>query len=409
METQIHKVLILTVGQTIEPLEFSLTEHAPLAGVVFVASQSSYPVAGELLKRYGNQFRHHTLLLGDHEDLDEAYRKGIEALQKALEWEGRPILADISGGTKTMVAGLTLALSGKGVTFSYVGGTQRNAEGRVVSGSERMRLLEDPTQRYGLREWEGFRRAWNGADFRAAQDFLSELLARPLTASEQRFYTHLKGVAEAMLDWDLFRHKAAWQKLEVHLEPALTIAEAWGHGAKVRVLEGLKEAKGRLRAILDKENKPTFALLADLLANAERRAARGRYDDALARLYRAIEMAVEADIFEREGVLLYDEQTFAGEYEKHRPWANRYREAAGLREALNVAAGFDGALGRSNTLAQRLYSEYTGNGKLGNFVKQRNQSILAHGHQPVSEAYSTELQAYLRDLGLEAAPAWPAF
>ncbi|RIH87598.1 CRISPR-associated protein [Meiothermus luteus] len=409
MNLQTHKVLILTVGQTIEPLEFSLTEHAPLGGVVFVASQWSYPVAGELLKRYGDQFRHHTLLLDDHEDLGEAYRKGMEALQKALEWDGRPVLVDISGGTKTMVAGLVLALSGKGITFSYVGGTKRDAQGRVVSGSERMRLLEDPTYRYGLREWEGFRRAWNGADFRAARDFLSELLARPLTPSEQRFYTHLKGVSEAMLDWDLFHHKAAWQKLEAHLEPALTIAEAWGHGAKVRVLEGLKDAKTRLRAILDKENKPTFALLADLLANAERRAARGRYDDALARLYRAIEMAVEADILERTGVLLYDETTFVGEYEKHRPWAKRYREAVGLREALNVAMGFDGALGCSNTLAQRLYAEYTNNGKLGNFVRQRNQSILAHGHQPVSVTHYTEFRDYLVGLGLRPAPAWPSW
>ncbi|MCX7602378.1 MAG: TIGR02710 family CRISPR-associated CARF protein, partial [Meiothermus sp.] len=181
------------------------------------------------------------------------------------------------------------------------------------------------------REWEGFRRAWNGADFRAALEFLAELLARPLSPSEQRFYTHLKGITEGMLEWDLFYHKAAWKKLEAHLEPALAVAEAWGHGAKVRVLQGLQEAKQGLRAILDKENRPTFALLADLLANAERRARRGRYDDALARLYRAIEMASEADIFERTGVQLKDEKTFVGEYKQHLVWAQRYRQAAGLR------------------------------------------------------------------------------
>lgn len=402
MDTQTHKVLILTVGQTLEPLEFSLSEHAPLKGVVFVASQSSYPVAGDLLRQYGGQFDHHTLLIGDHEDLNEAYRKGLEALQKALEWDGRPILADISGGTKTMVAGLTLALSGKGVTFSYVGGSQRDAQGRVVSGSERMRLLEDPTQRYGLREWEGFRRAWNGADFRAAQDFLSELLARPLTPSEQRFYTHLKGVAEAMLDWDLFRHKAAWQKLEAHLEPALTIAEAWGHGAKVRVLEELTEARAGLRAILDKENKPTFALLADLLANAERRVARGRYDDALARLYRAVELAAEADLYERTGIELRQASTYP---DSLRDLAGR--KAPGLKEALGLIFEMDTRLGHSGTLAQRLYGDYSN--QLQGLLQQRHQSILAHGIKPVKPEALEGLRAYLRGLGLEAAPAWPAF
>ncbi|MCS6867906.1 TIGR02710 family CRISPR-associated CARF protein [Thermus sp.] len=402
MQGETNKVLILTVGQTIEPLEFSLTEHAPLSGVVFVASQSSYPVAGELLRRYGDHFRHYTLLLNDHEDLNEAYRKGIEALRKALEWDGRPILADISGGTKTMVAGLTLALSGKGVTFSYVGGSQRDSQGRVVSGSERMRHLEDPTYRYGLREWEGFRRAWNGADFRAAQDFLSELLARPLTPSEERFYTHLRGVAEGMLDWDLFHHKAAWQKLEEHLEPALAVAEAWGHGAKVRVLQELKEAKGRLRAILDKEGKPTLALLADLMANAERRAARGRHDDALARLYRAVELAAEADLYERTGIELRNPSTYPDSLQDLKA-----RKVSGLKEALGLIFEIDTRLGHSGTLAQRLYGDYTG--RLQGLLQQRNQSILAHGIKPVRPEVLEGLRSYLAELGLKPAPAWPSW
>lgn len=406
MDAQPEKVLILTVGQTLEPLEFSLNEHTP-EGVIFIASQGSQPVAGELVRRYGDTLRFHTLLLDDPEDMGDIFRKAREALRRALDWEARVIIADITGGTKTMAAGVVLALSGQGVTFSYVGGAKRDDKGRVVSGSEQMRFLEDPTQRYGLREWEGFRRAWNQCDYRAAQEFLSELLARPLTPSEQRFYQHLKGVSEAMQDWDLFHHKAAWQKLEKRLEPALAIAEAWGHGAKVRVLQGLVEAKARLRQILDNEGKPTLALLADLLANAERRAARGRFDDALARLYRAIEMAAEADIFERTGVLLYDEKTFTKANEKHLSHAKLYKDASGLREALSVAASFDGALGATNTLAQKLYAEYTGKGKLGEHLAARNQSILAHGHQPVSEDHYTNLRDYLRGFGLEPAPAWP--
>lgn len=173
------------------------------------------------------------------------------------------------------------------------------------------------------------------------------------------------------------------------------------------MLQGLKEAKARLRQILDREGKPTWALLSDLLANAERRAARGRFDDALARLYRAIEMAVEADVFDRTGVLLYDEKTYTGAYEKHRPFAMRYQEASGLREALSVVASFDGALGATNTLAQWLYAEYTGKGQLGSLLAARNQSILAHGHKSVSEAHYTNLRDYLRGIGLEPAPAWP--
>lgn len=186
MQKQAETVLIMSVGQTLAPLEFALAEHIP-QGVVLVASQGSQAVAGELIRQYGNSLSYHTLLLNDPEDLDEVFRKGREALKKAKEWEARKVVADITGGTKTMAAGLVLALTGQGVTFSYVGGQQRDAQGRVVSGNERLRALEDPTHRYGLRDWEGFRRAWGLYDFPAAQDHLSELLARPLSPSEKRF------------------------------------------------------------------------------------------------------------------------------------------------------------------------------------------------------------------------------
>jgi len=402
MDPRADKVLIITVGQTIEPLEFALAEHTP-QGVVFVASQGSQAVSGKLIERYGSGLRYHTLLLDNPEDLGEVFRKGREALQKALEWEARVVVADITGGTKTMSAGLVLALTGQGVTFSYVGGTQRDAQGRVESGAERLRQLEDPTYRFGLREWEGFRRAWNQADFPAAQEFLAELLARPLTPSEKRFYGHLQGVTEGMLAWDLFRHKEAWRKLNEHLEPALATAEAWGHGAKVRVLQGLQEAQARLRQILDKEGKPTGALLADLLANAERRAARGRYDDALARLYRAIELAVEADLYEQVGLLVEEPQTYP---QAAQAFYRRFQQAGGLREWIEVAAALDGQLGRTGTLAQRLYADYIGNGPLGDLVRKRNESILAHGTRPVAPEDYQALRDYLQQNGLQPAPPW---
>ncbi|WP_337867917.1 TIGR02710 family CRISPR-associated CARF protein [Meiothermus sp.] len=399
MQEQPNTVLILGVGQTLEPLEFALAEHTP-QGVVFVASQGSQAAAGELIRRYGGSLRYHTLLLDDPEDLGEVFRKGRLALQKALEWEARVIVADITGGTKTMSAGLVLALTGQGVTFSYVGGEARDGQGRVKSGSERLRLLEDPTYRYGLREWEGFRRAWNQCDYRAAQEFLDELLARPLTPSEKRFYEHLKGVTEGMLEWDLFYHKAAWQKLEAHLEPALSIAEAWGHGTKVRVLQELQQAQARLRAILDREGKPTLALLADLLANAQRRASRGRYDDALARLYRAVELAAEADLFERTGIELRRDSTYP---DKLQDLAGR--KTPGLKEALGLAFEIDTRLGNTGTLAQQLYGDYSS--KLQGLLQQRHSSILAHGVKPVKPEALEGLQNYLGEKGLEAAPAWP--
>jgi CRISPR-associated protein (TIGR02710 family) len=400
------KVLILTVGTTREPLEVALSEHAP-EGVVFLASQASHPVAAELLRDYGASFRHHTLLLEDAESLLEAYQKALLALRKALEWEAKAIVADLTGGTKPMAAGLTLALTGRGVVFSYVGGERRDPEtGRVLSGHERLRLLEDPTARFGLREWAGFTRAWNALNLGMALSELESLLSRPLSPSEARFYRAMQGVVEGLMEWDRFRHQEALKRLSAHLPVALAVAEAWGHGGKVRVLKGLEALLPHLQSIVEAGEKPTFPLLQDLLANAERRAALGRFDDALARLYRALELAVEADLQERLGFTLKDPKTWPEGFPES--LKERILKPRGLMELLEAAFDLDLAFGQRGTLAQRLYGERN---RLQALLQKRHGSILAHGTRPVEREDYERLRDFLAGLDerLRPLPPWPLF
>jgi CRISPR-associated protein (TIGR02710 family) len=400
------KVLILTVGTTREPLEVALSEHAP-EGVVFLASQASHPVAAELLRDYGASFRHHTLLLEDAESLLEAYQKALLALRKALEWEAKAIVADLTGGTKPMAAGLTLALTGRGVVFSYVGGERRDPEtGRVLSGHERLRLLEDPTARFGLREWAGFTRAWNALNLGMALSELESLLSRPLSPSEARFYRAMQGVVEGLMEWDRFRHQEALKRLSAHLPVALAVAEAWGHGGKVRVLKGLEALLPHLQSIVEAGEKPTFPLLQDLLANAERRAALGRFDDALARLYRALELAVEADLQERLGFTLKDPKTWPEGFPES--LRERILKPRGLMELLEAAFDLDLAFGQRGTLAQRLYGEKN---RLQALLQKRHGSILAHGAKPVEREDYERLRDFLAGLDerLRPLPPWPLF
>jgi CRISPR-associated protein (TIGR02710 family) len=400
------KVLILTVGTTREPLEVALSEHAP-EGVVFLASQASHPVAAELLRDYGASFRHHTLLLEDAESLLEAYQKALLALRKALEWEAKAIVADLTGGTKPMAAGLTLALTGRGVVFSYVGGERRDPEtGRVLSGHERLRLLEDPTARFGLQEWAGFTRAWNALNLGMALSELESLLSRPLSPSEARFYRAMQGVVEGLMEWDRFRHQEALKRLSAHLPVALAVAEAWGHGGKVRVLKGLEALLPHLQSIVEAGEKPTFPLLQDLLANAERRAALGRFDDALARLYRALELAVEADLQERLGFTLKDPKTWPEDFPES--LRERVLKPRGLMELLEAAFDLDLAFGQRGTLAQRLYGEKN---RLQALLQKRHGSILAHGTRPVEREDYERLRDFLAGLDerLRPLPPWPLF
>lgn len=400
------KVLILTVGTTRSPLEETLTQHSP-EGVVFLASQQTLPVAADLIRDYGGSFRHHTLLLEDAESLLEAYQVALKALKKALEWEARAIVADLTGGTKPMAAGLVLALTGRGVVFSYVGGERRDPEtGRVLPGAERLRLLEDPTSRFGLREWTGFVRAWNALNLGMAMAELEALLQKPLTPSEERFYGALLGVVRGLREWDRFRHGEALRLLKDHLPVALAVAEAWGHGAKVRVLRALEEQLPHLEAVVAVGAKPSFTLLQDLLANAERRAELGRYDDALARLYRALELAAEADIHERLGMVLKDPKTWPEGFPE--TLRERILRPRGLMELLEAAFELDLAFGQQGTLAQRLYGQRN---RLQALLSRRHESILAHGTHPVEEADYQRLRDFLWELDerLKPLPPWPKF
>ena len=61
--------------------------------------------------------------------------------------------------------------------------------------------------------------------------------------------------------------------------------------------------RSRIAAILEElakgKDDPSIALCQDLLENARRRAAQGRFDDALARLYRLVEARVQTQLFVR--------------------------------------------------------------------------------------------------------------
>lgn len=394
-------VLIVTVGQTPAPIEAAISYHAP-DGVVFIASQQSHPVAAEVIRGFRGEFLHHTLLVADPESLKDGYQQALAALQQALAWEAQAITADLTGGTKPMAAGLALALSGRGVTFSYVGGEDRDEHGRVLGGAERLRLLEDPTTHFHVREWEAFKRAWNGWRFGDAREQLKRILARPLSPSEQRFFSHMDGVVRGLEAWDTFHHAEALSLLDAHLEPALVIAEAWRHGAKVRVLSALHEEVTALRDLAATPLRPTRRLLSELLANAARRAESGRFDDALARLYRAVALAAEVDLYARYGIDLTDPAT-AGALSPE--LKSRLKEALGLKELLGLAYEIDLYFGKQDTLAQRLFGDYATT--LRPLLAKRHQSILAHGLTPVGREAYEALRDYLYAQGVTAGPAWP--
>jgi CRISPR-associated protein (TIGR02710 family) len=204
--------------------------------------------------------------------------------------------------------------------------------------------------------------------------------------------------------WDLFQHKEAARKLSRAVSEAVAITEAWEDSVKVQVLRTLEEQVKHLEILAQKISVDEISpeLLGDLLANAQRRADQGRYDDAITRLYRSIELAMEIELYDKLKIRIRDPKTFPEDLKSFR---GDFRESRGIRENLEVANDLLSRRGHQNTLTRTLLEAYQG--QLGGLMERRNQSILAHGLNPVKQEDFVKFWEFLNQVGFTASPPWP--
>jgi CRISPR-associated protein (TIGR02710 family) len=177
--------------------------------------------------------------------------------------------------------------------------------------------------------------------------------------------------------------------------------------AGVRQLESLAWVRARLGSDErwpDHDERRGWELVEDLLANAERCAHRGRYDDAVARLYRATELLAQIRLRR-----VYDIQT--GDVWLDSPAIAECPAALELLEkaraqAVPLSEGSRGADTRDRQVKIGLWQAYSLLGALGDplgehfladsrhlkgFLEMRHRSILAHGLDPVTRGQWEDL------------------
>jgi hypothetical protein len=172
-----------------------------------------------------------------------------------------------------------------------------------------------------------------------------------------------RGIAlcQAFDEWDRFDHKAARDCLQAY------------QGDFVPYWRVLRALCG------DDRFAHGFEWVEDLLHNAGRRHAQGRFDDAVGRIYRAVELTAQVWLEKKYGVNTGDVD-LARVPEASRPTLEKKLDEgkvkAGLRDAWDLTAAYpDDPLGP-------LYAGFRG--RLLNFLSVRNQSLFAHGFRPIS-------------------------
>lgn len=310
------------------------------------------------------------------DDLDAAVAQMLETIAELRRrFPDAPLIADYTGGTKTMTAALVIAaLESDGVELQLVTGARADLV-KVFDGSQsgltvsaegiRLRQAMAPY----LAAWQRFAFG-EAADGLAAQRVPSAHALR----AELQIARDLSWAFDA---WDRFDHVAALGRLEVYRPRLGAAGGPWFTALKV-LTAGPEDARR------------TPARLWDLWLNAQRRAAQCRYDDAVARGYRLLEWTAQW-LLGTVGIDTADLREDQIPAHVQIQQSSDGKRQAGLRNAWALAAHhLGGEVGRfveteSNHLLDQL--------------RKRNYSILAHGDLPIGradwEGFSSWIEAAL--------------
>jgi CRISPR-associated protein (TIGR02710 family) len=315
------------------------------------------------------------------------------------QWTNRgrdfQVVVDFTGGTKCMSAALALQARRWPCLFSYVGGTYRNkgGVGVVVSGAEKIVHSVNPWDALGYQAIEDFVVLFDQGAFAAAArlaDGAKKLVTRE---DRKRELSVLEQLAKAFDAWDRFDHRAAAECLKIVEKGANDLRAVLGKQKGDQVLDEIADLASHLGELLG-SSRPGRRHVLDLLANARRRKREGRFDDAVARLYRAIEATAQVRLAEVQGIESTERVPVAGLPENLRSRLEARSEDGYVKVGLQDAYALLAALGDS--VGAKFRS--AGLGERASVLSVRNRSVLAHGFERVSEELCDRMWRVALDL-----------
>lgn len=415
------KVLLVSVGGSPVPVVYAINRHRPEYVIFFASRESREKAVSEVLPKVDYRPRDHQFIVTPNEqDLEASARSLLQELPRTLDvWRlGFDDLgADYTGGTKTMSAAVVLVLSRRVGSFSYVGGVERDKAGLgvVIDGREQMLYCRNPWDTMAVDTLREMALLFNRCRFQSVRDMAREAARR--AEARRPFFEAMAFVAEGFYCWDAFdyrkgmgllkRGESMLRDLTAMLgdSPAnrfqANVAESLSVLAKV--LEELVALSSRLKGGGELAPGPDGRmLLADLVANAVRRAdVEHRYEDAVARLYSAIEKMAKVRLLVAHGI------------DNSRVSPESIPDPA-MRDELVRQCADEGAGGglklplfRSFELL-RMMDDPLGDAfrrreeELKKILDIRNRSLVAHGFEPVRrDTYEKMLAVALDFLGID--------
>ena len=430
MSNESKIALILTIGLATEPSIHRIKTLQPDL-VYFIHSKKSKENALFIIEETGiTNFLFKEL--SDHESVDDTFVKSLECISE-LKDKNYKIIGDFTVGTKPMVAGLVMACIEEKCEYKYLGesgeDSRENGMGPVKSGQSQNKDQDNPYETYAINEFKKGKEFFDNYQFLAASENFFQ-------AEQKLKYSDLKKRSNLFLkivnfyeSWDKFNDdikvekgvgKIKSIKLNVYLQTEILDVIKDDENLSKYFNEEIPKFYKQLKMnkqFLDKKITPNNDIsknipyyLPDLLNNAKRRIDEGKYDDAVARLYRSLELIAQlrlnqAKLIDNEN--LNKNKSFYVIKDSVKKRASK-RENAELREKniakyrfntkfMNVDLGSSYAL--LNILSRYRNDDFSESTQelVKNFYRvqgvfqKRNTSILAHGLLPINKGTADQL------------------
>ncbi|MCX7706129.1 MAG: TIGR02710 family CRISPR-associated CARF protein, partial [bacterium] len=385
------KALIITVGGSDKPLVEAIKQYNP-DFIYFICTAGKGPEASSpmvdgdgkvciekkeikcsgcsrivqeqiarenIIKQAGYEGEYRKIEIDGPDDYEEIYQKTKEAIKEAKQ-KNYEIIADFTGGTKTMTAVLAmLSVLDVDTKPSLTRGKRTDTSG--VTGESLSTLIDVSSVR--------IENMFTLVDILISH-YLYNSAYLLLTQSASKIQVSGK-MGNILIDksslllafsyWDNFEYQKAYENLKDYAPK-------------------FKNDFDYLLKILGKEKNSGYEMVFDLIMNAERQAHNGYYDNAVARLYRSLELFAQIRLRNKHNIETSELEKSLQKLKNPEKWEKKKNEKGeikiGLQDSYEVLLELGDAFGN-------VYSQQKK--ELLNILQIRNNSKLAHGDKPVNE------------------------
>ena len=262
---------------------FSIESHNP-DEIFFFGSEASKKTIAHIHDEILEDYDGYEFIQVEHIDDFKEYFNAIKS--KIFEFKDEKVVIDYTSGTKTMTMAAAFASMIYHKNLVFVSGKREN--GIVKSGTEKI-ISQNLYPVYDDLMMEKIEDLFNSNGFEAGKILLDDVVE----SEDKQMYEKLFDI---YYNFDNINYEKAFELFTV--EFLKEVIKRFGH-----LKSQLSQNRMALQTIVRKEHKlRCYCILASLINNAKRRYREGKYDDAIARLYRSFELVAQIRLKEKYNI-----------------------------------------------------------------------------------------------------------